>query len=131
MIIALDYDDTFDRDPYLWTQLVELAVARGHSVVIVTMRYEHESIALALAGLDVPIYYTGRQAKVPYMADLGIEPHVWIDDDPHALIGLACPERPGAHVALLCADCGYVANAPAPDAQAVCPRCGGVLDRDD
>ena len=24
MIIALDYDDTYDRDPYLWNQLIEL-----------------------------------------------------------------------------------------------------------
>ena len=127
MIIALDYDDTYDRDPVLWNHLIGLAAARRHSVVIVTMRYEHEPIALALAGVDVPIFYTGRQAKVPYMADLGIDVHVWIDDDPYALIDLACPERPGEHVALICADCGYAATAPAPGPPAECPRCGGVM----
>ena len=88
MIIALDYDDTYDRDPGLWNHLIELATARGHGVIIVTMRYEHEPIEMALAGVDVPIFYTGRQAKAPYMASLGIDVHVWIDDDPHALIGL-------------------------------------------
>ena len=85
VIIGLDFDGTYDRDPYLWNQLIELAVARGHSVVIVTMRHEHEPVALV--GIDVPVYYTGRQAKVPHLAGLGIDVHVWIDDDPHALIG--------------------------------------------
>ena len=87
MIIALDYDDTYDRDPYLWNHLIGLAAARGHSVVIVTQRYEHEPIHLV--DLDVPIFYTGRQAKVGYMAALGIEVDVWIDDDPLALVDIA------------------------------------------
>ena len=57
MIIALDYDDTYDRDPALWNHLIGLATSRGHSVVIVTMRYEHESLALPLA-LPVPHKYS-------------------------------------------------------------------------
>lgn len=88
VIIALDYDDTYDRDPGLRNHLIGHATALGHVFIIVTMRYEHEPIEMALAGVDVPIFYTGRQAKVPYMASLGIDVHVWIDDDPYALIDL-------------------------------------------
>ena len=108
VIIALDYDDTYDRDPGLRNHLIghatalghvfiivtmryehePIEMALGHVFIIVTMRYEHEPIEMALAGVDVPIFYTGRQAKVPYMASLGIDVHVWIDDDPYALIDL-------------------------------------------
>ena len=87
MIIGLDYDGTYDRDPALWNHLIGLATSRGHSVVVVTQRYEHEPIHLV--DLDVPIFYTGRETKVAHMADLGIEVDVWIDDDPLVLVEIA------------------------------------------
>ena len=80
MIVALDHDGACDRDPALWNDVVGRAKARGHSVIQVTMRHDNEPIGRAPA--RVPIYYTGRQAKRPYMAALGIEVDVWIDDEP-------------------------------------------------
>ena len=80
MIVALDHDGTYDRDPILWDDFVALAKARGHSAILVTMRHGHEPIGRALAG--VQIYYTGRQAKRPFVAARGVEVDVWIDDEP-------------------------------------------------
>ena len=42
MIIALDYDDTYDRDPPFWDQVIAAAARCGHTVIVVTMRHEHE-----------------------------------------------------------------------------------------
>jgi len=32
--------------------------------------------------IGIPVYYTGRKAKSPYMVGLGIPIDIWIDDMP-------------------------------------------------
>ena len=39
MLIALDYDDTFTRDPEGWLNFAKLMKSRGHEIIGVTMRY--------------------------------------------------------------------------------------------
>lgn len=84
MLIALDFDDTFTRDPELWTSFVRFAQKRGHTVICVTMRHEAEGAAVvsALGGLVSRIVFTGRLAKREFCAKQGITPSVWIDDEP-------------------------------------------------
>lgn len=83
MLIALDYDDTYTRDPAMWDRFIRLAVASGHSVICVTMRHEGESAdARESIGQLCQVYCTGRRAKLEYMTEVGRIPDVWIDDSP-------------------------------------------------
>ena len=77
-LATMRHDGTCDRDPALWDDFVAQATARGHRVILVTIRHDHVPIGRAPAG--VPIYYTGRQAKRPYVAALGFEVDVWNDE---------------------------------------------------
>lgn len=84
MLIALDYDETYTNDPVLWLTFIESLRSRNHDVVVVTMRFESE-------GHDMDprlkqlchVIFTGRRAKHPFCAQLGVYPSVWIDDCPH------------------------------------------------
>ena len=84
MVISLDFDDTFTRDPALWAVFVAAARAKGHTVYCVTMRYEHEGkdVVKALADKVDGIFFTGRKAKAKFMFEQGINVNVWIDDMP-------------------------------------------------
>lgn len=85
MNIALDFDDTYTRDPELWDSFVRNAQDRGHEVWCVTMRDGSRQEVIdtigALVGKDHCIF-TAQQAKAPFMWELGIRIDVWIDDSP-------------------------------------------------
>jgi hypothetical protein len=91
MNIGLDYDGTFTSDPTMWVRFITDATLRGHSVWIVTMRYPSEcdgtkgTIDQRLREMRVPIVCTSRAAKGPHCKKLGIDIHVWVDDNPQAV----------------------------------------------
>ena len=80
MNIALDYDGTYTRDPQLWADFINNALALGHKIVCVTMRFPEESISM-----PIEVIYTSRLAKGVFMANIGRYPDVWIDDMPHLI----------------------------------------------
>ena len=83
MIICIDYDETFTKDPQLFSSFISLAVMAGHHVLCCTMRYKEEAMEMPeTIGKLCPIYYTGRQAKLPWLSAAGIYPDIWIDDSP-------------------------------------------------
>lgn len=85
MIIALDYDRTYTKDRSLWNRFIIDAKTSGHQIICVTMRYDNEDEHIYdLTGFDIsiPIYYTGRKSKAPFMQKFDIKIDVWIDDDP-------------------------------------------------
>lgn len=82
-VIALDYDGTYTDNPVLWDQFILNAQSHRYHVVIVTMRYETERIPHPIM---VDVYYTNRKAKKPFMLALGVNPAIWIDDTPEALL---------------------------------------------
>ncbi len=89
MRFALDYDGTAEEDPGLWLMFISSAQARGHQVVIVTMRYPEEgsSMSVDLRAAVNAVYFTSRKAKVPYMRDVAkVDIDVWIDDKPTWLL---------------------------------------------
>jgi len=88
MIIAVDYDDTYTRDPDLWAGFLRVARnLRGHTAICVTCRYEHnERIAPSAEELFERVIYTGRKAKKPYLEALGIFPDIWVDDSPNFIL---------------------------------------------
>lgn len=87
MLLSLDYDETYTRDPIFWDQMIYLATARGHSVICATMRadvpHEADEVRQALKGRVEAIVFTNRKAKHPAVHAAGYMPSVWIDDSPH------------------------------------------------
>ena len=87
MLLALDFDETYTRDPLFWDKVIELATQRGHSVICATMRhdipYEADQVRAALQGKVEAIIFTGRKAKHPAVYAEGYMPSVWIDDQPN------------------------------------------------
>jgi hypothetical protein len=81
MNIAIDYDSTYTQDPELWNEFIASSQARGHSVICVTMRYP-DCPEERIEGLPIPVYYTGRGAKMPFVKRLDLHVDVWIDDNP-------------------------------------------------
>src|SRR5574340_529237 len=87
MIIALDYDGTYTRDPDLWIDFINKAYKNNHQVILATMRYENEQEDMCKILLSkVKVIFTGRKAKREFLQNLGIEPHIWIDDIPDFIV---------------------------------------------
>lgn len=83
MIIALDYDKTYTRDPDMWNMFIEDAIKRNHEVICVTMRYPSEGDDVEKTiGRYCTIIYTERRAKEQCLLKLNIYPDIWIDDSP-------------------------------------------------
>jgi hypothetical protein len=84
MIIALDYDGTFDRDRVLWLKFTASALERGHKVVCVTSRSPSNTID---EEMPIPVHYTDRVAKRWYMEEvLKVKVDVWVDDRPEHVV---------------------------------------------
>lgn len=84
MIIALDWDDTYTRDPAAWNEFIDLMQRNGHTVYCVTVRYRSEARCVyeALESRVDGIFCTGRKAKRPFMFERGLNVSVWVDDEP-------------------------------------------------
>jgi hypothetical protein len=90
MKIALDWDDTFTRDPVLWARFVVNARERGHDIRIVTYR-QKEHIDDILYELDafkltVAVMATGHVQKRLFCEQHDWMPDVWIDDSPEFIV---------------------------------------------
>lgn len=88
MIVALDYDDTYTRDPAAWGMVARVLRMAGHTVVGVTMRYREEITGMDPKFIDAVqyLYPTGRKAKMKFMDEAGIRVDVWIDDRPEFIL---------------------------------------------
>lgn len=83
MIIAIDYDGTFTALPAEIIAFAQLLKKQGHRVICCTMRTpeEAEEMHPALTCL-VEVFATSRQSKMKFLQARGIQPHVWVDDNP-------------------------------------------------
>lgn len=96
MLLALDYDETYTRDPTFWDRVIRLAIGRGHSVIIATMRndvpWEADEVRNELEGVGIEAFiFTNRKAKYKAVTDAGYCPSVWIDDMPYFIHNDALP----------------------------------------
>lgn len=90
LLIALDYDKTFDADPKLWYMFISFATMAGHKVVLVTFRDQEFDKTPLLLDLEkvIPVYYTGGVAKRWWCEHFGPgKVDIWIDDNPESIIG--------------------------------------------
>lgn len=87
MIIALDYDGTYTRDPSLFNAFVAKAQSHGHTVYCVTARAEKDLGPVEQTlGRIVEIIHTDGQKMKQACTELGISIDIWIDDQPDALV---------------------------------------------
>jgi hypothetical protein len=88
MLIAIDFDQTLDRDPILWRVFIAHAIQRDHSVIVVTARRNTDENRDILRdwlddnGFDLPFYFTNLKSKVDEMERRGFDVDIWIDDSP-------------------------------------------------
>lgn len=89
MIISMDFDNTFTKDPVTWLQVMRNLRMAGHTVLVVTGRRENvypEDFNI-FKEYGFKVYKTKWLAKRVYMREIeGIEVDVWIDDKPEAII---------------------------------------------
>lgn len=88
MIICIDLDGTYTRDPILWSAFIRLAKGSGYTVIAATMRRPKEECpGLMLLKREVEaVYFTCRNAKAEYLERKGIYPDIWIDDSPYWIL---------------------------------------------
>jgi hypothetical protein len=84
MIIGLDYDNTYTRDPEGWTACIKLMQARGHEVVLVTSRSPllSEEVKKAVGDVVDGMVFAGHIWKRTAAQKNGWDVDVWIDDLP-------------------------------------------------
>lgn len=95
MNIALDYDETYTRDPRFWDMVICAAKHREHTIYCVTMRSAAESddVIRDLYDKVDGIFCTNRAAKEKFMFNEGIMIDVWIDDSPFFVLNNALPQE--------------------------------------
>jgi len=89
MIIALDFDETYNRDYDMFDRIAEIFWDYGHKVILVTYRHEtvdYDPLFDHLKEQNVEVYCTDGKAKKKYMEDLGIKVDIWIDDNPRSIL---------------------------------------------
>jgi hypothetical protein len=90
MNIAIDFDDTYTRDPHFWDLVISHAIVRKHTVYCVTARANpNDEEVLGSIGQMVGrknCYFTAMQGKRAYMYANGINIDVWIDDMPDMIV---------------------------------------------
>ena len=89
MKIAVDYDDTYTRDPALWEGFMRSAHDAGHEVRIVTIRddrRDRDRVLMRAENVWGVIYTRGVAKKFwcEHFGD-GFVPDVWCDDRPETV----------------------------------------------
>lgn len=88
MVIAIDYDDTFTKDPPFWRRFCKMAMGAGHHVILVTNRQGTQRDVCELRNLRSclhEIIFAQHGSKRYAARARGYEPHVWIDDNPRTV----------------------------------------------
>lgn len=87
MLIALDFDETYNKDPVLWDEFISTANALGSKVILATYRHETLDPDPLIDELKkwIDCYFTDGKAKRPFLEALGIKVDVWIDDNPFSI----------------------------------------------
>ena len=89
MTIAIDYDDTYTKAPYMWDKIIRVMKNHGCKVICVTARHDSmmEDVYNHLKGTihKCRIYNTDHEFKRPFLQKKGIRVDIWIDDMPELI----------------------------------------------
>ena len=89
MIISVDFDDTYTKDPATWNKVIKLFQDAGHTVICVTLRPSImgqqvlETIGKVI-GEDKCIFAGGVWKSIA-AENHGFKVDVWIDDLPNMI----------------------------------------------
>ena len=90
MIISIDYDDTYTRDPLFWNWVASKAIERGHDVWCVSARHKHhmdeaeQTIGLII-GPDKCLGTNGKAKRDTLFKERDVYADVWVDDMPETV----------------------------------------------
>ena len=96
MVISIDFDETFAKDPVMWGEFAAKSAADGNTVYMITRRedtpenqaeIEKTIGAYADAFTDVLLIGAAMQ-KADGAKAAGISVDVWIDDSPETISGM-------------------------------------------
>jgi hypothetical protein len=84
MVISLDYDSTYTRDPDLWDSFIIAAKSRGHTVICVTNRPWAPGTTKQerVPSPEIPFICAGDKFKDEAARAAGHKVAIWIDDMP-------------------------------------------------
>jgi hypothetical protein len=90
MIFALDFDGTYTADPELWETWGLHAINKGHTVLCISFRSDHEMEDVkntigSVIGSD-NCFATNAIHKKEFIEEKGIHVDVWIDDIPETIV---------------------------------------------
>ena len=85
MNIALDFDDTYTRDPIFWDDFIANAKSRGHDIRIVTFRKSRMTDPI-FETIGIPVIFTEFTQKRAHCNKIGWHVDVWIDDSPEFIV---------------------------------------------
>lgn len=88
--IALDFDDTYTRNPPMWDEVIALMQGWQTRVYVVTARGHpvdqlHEKYEDNFDRMGVPIIYCDGQSKKEVTTKHGHHIDIWIDDHPEGV----------------------------------------------
>lgn len=87
-VVAVDFDETISDNPAAWLMVMKTLEQCGYIVYVVTWRFPDtapEELQFLVAK-GYKIFYTGLQAKKPFMRKRGIDVAIWVDDNPFAIL---------------------------------------------
>ena len=91
MILGIDFDDTFTVDPPFFREIVKLAKAAGHTIVMVTLRSKEDREEIEdVTKCVMPIVFCSMlqgklQKKRIAALRAGYDVDIWIDDSPEMI----------------------------------------------
>lgn len=88
MIIAVDYDYTYNADPLTFDRIIKIFLNEGHTVICVTGRSDDGILDIPVResiGKLVPIVFAGNESKRSAAKKHGYDVNVWIDDMPGSI----------------------------------------------
>ena len=86
MLISIDYEGTYERDPRTWEAVI-VELVWENDVILVTSRARSDKIpdSAADAVSKNDIHYTEGKDKYLFLKEKGIEVDIWIDDQPQCI----------------------------------------------
>ena len=91
MILSIDYDDTYTRDPLFWNWVAQEAMQRGHDVWCVSARHpahmdEPKQTIGQVIGADKCIGTNGKAKRDTLYSEHGVYADIWVDDMPDTVV---------------------------------------------
>jgi hypothetical protein len=91
VIISIDFDGTWTRDPPAWRAFAKMLDRRGHTVIVTTNRYDvpffSGQVRRAVGTSAVrEVIFAGAKPKRQAARERGYKVDVWVDDIPEMVL---------------------------------------------